>query len=1043
MTQNPLSTSQNSRQGDMPGLNNGASNKVTTARSTLSSVPALHESLSGSDETNLDLADADLVNDQPNGNQTRAFIEKKQETGKTRDAVSFNPANWWRSLSVKTKATSLTVMLGVVPVLIVGGIATYIANQIILQDALEERQRLAVDISLELNDLVQGQLHDVETIAETPVIKNVSDREDVTGKDLVTYFNSFLDRGINYEQIAVVTADGNYIEQDQERLRAIGSSFPSETSEPQNKAFAAINSSYFFQTRNRLRPALMLQPSILSGKPTLYLAAPVLDPSSEELDYLIYSQTTTDAVAEVIRENLINLIHKGGVADNRSLPRFQVVDHGIAYFERSADGNAQEIDPTRLTVDGNTVEVDGQPFQAGETLLTKENRVVVSQGENIGAEVQSIFPKYTELRNGGVATTVVDVSAQDGQEYLLSYAPLASVEGLSIDWGVLIYEPTATAFAPQRTLLLTLSVGTIVTALLLGAVAAMLASRATRPLLRASEVVDKIGRGELDARIQVKGQDEIAALGSNINQMANQIQTYLDAQKLEAERERLLALAKGSGALRYPDLALIFEQVLAATRGLLNLDRILFYRLRADGSGSIIAEANASNFSDLIGASMAEFYMPEGFLTSCQQGETVVLDRVSQATLSPETLQFLGRLDIQSTVLIPVWSGERLFGMLMANTCANVHEWQEYEVTFLKQLAEELGGSIYRVELLEQTEKLADEQRQLKEGLQKRALQLLQEVDPVSKGDLTIRARVTADEIGTVADSYNATVDNLRRIVLQVQDAASQVVNTTNINEKSVQALSSEALRQAEEIASALKLVREMANTVQSVAANAEQAEMAMKQATQTVEEGDAIMNRTVEGIQMVRATIADTAKKVKHLGESSQKISKVVELISAFAAQTNTLALNASIEASRAGEEGRGFAVVASEVRALARQSAEATEDIRKLVASIQTETSEVIRAMESGIEQVVTGTKLVDETRQSLNKISAVSAQINELVAVIAQSTVAQVQTSETVTHTMQDVAEIASKTSSEVSQVSASFERLRQVAQTLQTGIGQFKV
>ena len=1039
MTQNPLSsTSQNSHQGEFSTLNNGE-NGQTTLTTTLSAITPSQPS---------------LLDESQDESQDKLQVEElawsqQQEVVKINDnAMLLNPVNWWRSLSVKTKATSLAVMVGVLPVLAVGGIATSIANEVILQDVLEERQRLAVAISLEVKDLIKEKLHDVETISDTPIVSDISNNEAIPVQDIVSYFESFTDQEINYEQIAVVNRQGNYLEKDEEPLRAIdpdsstadGSATANQSTD---RPFASINASYFLQTRNTLRPALLLRPSIFAENPSLYLATPVIDDAPEQLDYLIYSQTSVDTISNLIKEELTNLIFEGDIADEQALPQFQVVDHGIGYFETTSDGKVQEIDPTRMTVDGNTVQVDGKPFGTGEAFSTKENRIVVSQGGEIGTEVQSIFPKYTELRDDGISTTAIDISSQDGQEYLLSYAPLARVEGLPLDWGVLIYEPTAEAFAAQRTLLLTLSIGTIVTALLVGAIAALLANRATQPLLAASQVVDKLGRGELDTRIQVKGQDEIATLGSNINQMASQIQNYLDAQKLEAERERLLALAKGSGALRYPDLALIFEQVLTATRELINLDRSIFYRLRADGSGSIIAEANDPNFSDLVGASLAEFHLTEELLEPCQRGEMIVIDHLTQANLSPETLQTLKRLDIESSVFIPVLSGDRLFGILMAHFCTESHNWQDYEVTFLKQLAEELGASIYRVELLEQTEKLAEEQRQLKEGLQKRALQLLQEVDPISRGDLTIRARVTADEIGTIADSYNATVDNLRKIVLQVQDAANQVVATTNINETSVQSLSSEALRQAEEIASALELVKDMANTVQNVATNAEQAELAMHLATQTVEEGDIVMNRTVEGIQMVRATIADTAKKVKHLGESSQKISKVVELISAFAAQTNMLALNASIEASRAGEEGRGFAVVASEVRALARQSAEATEDIRKLVASIQTETSEVVRAMESGIEQVVTGTKLVDETRQSLNKISAVSAQINELVAAIAQSTVAQAQASETVTQTMQDVAEIASKTSSGVNQVSASLEHLRQVAQALQTGIGQFKV
>lgn len=372
-----------------------------------------------------------------------------------------------------------------------------------------------------------------------------------------------------------------------------------------------------------------------------------------------------------------------------------------------------------------------------------------------------------------------------------------------------------------------------------------------------------------------------------------------------------------------------------------------------------------------------------------------------------------------------------------------------------RQVTAQLQDSFTALEETNQTlehrvEERTNELKQAKEAseadrqtIQRRALELLREVDPISKGDLTIRAKVTPDEIGTLADSYNATVASLRKIVLQVQDTASQVTSTTGSNSEYVQALSAEATQQAAEITDALERVQQLAEAVRMVAANAEQAEVIAQQTARTVQEGDQAMDRTVDGIRAIRATVAETAKKVKHLGESSQKISTVVELISAFASQTNMLALNASIEASRAGESGRGFAIVASEVRALAQRSAEATEEIRKLVSGIQAETNEVVVAMEAGTEQVVIGTQLVDETRQSLNKITAASTKISELVENIAQATVVQSETTETVTQTMQDVAAIAQKTSAEASQVADSFQQLQAVAQTLQTSVGRFKV
>ena len=363
------------------------------------------------------------------------------------------------------------------------------------------------------------------------------------------------------------------------------------------------------------------------------------------------------------------------------------------------------------------------------------------------------------------------------------------------------------------------------------------------------------------------------------------------------------------------------------------------------------------------------------------------------------------------------------------------------ELALLGDTINDMAGQLKT--LLGEKEQAAEEQRKLTTTLQNRVLELLEEVEPISEGDLTIRATVTADDIGTIADSYNFMIASLREIVTKVQAAASNVAQTTSNNEMSIQSLSQEALHQAEEITVALQQVQEMAQSARLVATSAEKAAIVVQKATQTVEEGDAAINRTVEGIVAIRETVSQTRHKVKHLGESSQKISSVVNLISEFASQTKMLAFNASIEATRAGEQGRGFAIVADEVRTLAQQSAEASREIEKLIAAIQGETNEVIAAMEAGTEQVVMGTKLVDETRESLNKITVASAEVSELVEAIAQAAIQQSSVSETVTQTITHVAQISDKTSKEATLVSSSFEELQRVAKALQEDVAQFKV
>lgn len=317
------------------------------------------------------------------------------------------------------------------------------------------------------------------------------------------------------------------------------------------------------------------------------------------------------------------------------------------------------------------------------------------------------------------------------------------------------------------------------------------------------------------------------------------------------------------------------------------------------------------------------------------------------------------------------------------------------------------------------------------------------EVDPVSKGNLSIRANVTDDEVGTIADSYNSIIESLRRIVIEVQTATDQVETTTNDSKGLVQALAGGALQQLEKITAAIQRIQTMADSIHAVATNAKAAEVTVQQATETVQQGNELMNLTVDGIVAIRETVAETAKRVKHLGECSQKISTVVSLIKSFAEQTNVLALNASIEAARAGEEGRGFAIVAEEVRELAQQSAKATTDIEKLVSSIQRATGEVVDAMEFGTQQVVSGTHLVDQTRLELTQIVTANDQINQVVKAIVQSTVEQAQNSEIITQTMAEVAAIAENTAISAADVSASFKELLAVAKVLQGSASQFKV
>ncbi|MFN3926037.1 MAG: methyl-accepting chemotaxis protein [Pseudanabaenaceae cyanobacterium] len=344
---------------------------------------------------------------------------------------------------------------------------------------------------------------------------------------------------------------------------------------------------------------------------------------------------------------------------------------------------------------------------------------------------------------------------------------------------------------------------------------------------------------------------------------------------------------------------------------------------------------------------------------------------------------------------------------------------------------------------VQEAQRRAEETEQAKEDMQRQVIRLLDDVEGAARGDLTVQAEVTADVLGAVADAFNLTIQNLREIVQQVKTAARQVSEASRENEGFARALSADALRQAEELSVTLNSVQMMNESIQRVAESAREAERVAKSASEAALRGGEAVERTVAGILDIRETVAETTRKVKRLGESSQEIAKIVGVISSIASRTNLLALNASMEAVRAGEAGRGFAIVADEVRQLADRAAKASREIEQIVLQIQSETSVVQQAMETGTQQVIDGTRRAEQARQALTEIIQVSQKIDSLVRSITEDTIKQTEVSRTVAQVMQSVELTAQETSQESQRVSQSLQNLVSVARSLQESVERFRV
>jgi methyl-accepting chemotaxis protein PixJ len=362
----------------------------------------------------------------------------------------------------------------------------------------------------------------------------------------------------------------------------------------------------------------------------------------------------------------------------------------------------------------------------------------------------------------------------------------------------------------------------------------------------------------------------------------------------------------------------------------------------------------------------------------------------------------------------------------------------------VKQLLEEQEKSLEVVEMAKQlAETSAFEQKNQREKIQQDLFLLLNDVEGASQGDLTVRAQISEGEIGIVGDFFNTIVENLRDIVIQVKDTTQKVNTSLSNDEEEMDKLAQEAINQSQKIQRMLELVQEMTKSVAQVAENTRSVAQVAEKASNTAKVGEVAIDKTVASILGLRETVGETAKKVKRLGESSQQISKAVSLINQIALQTNLLAINASIEAARAGEEGRGFAVVAEEIGQLASQSATATKEIEQIVDLIRKETADVVEAMEDGTIQVVQGTQIVAQAKESFGEITQVSLEISQLLQSISSATISQTQTSEMVGNLMVEIAQVSENSSLLSLQVAESLGKTVTNARDLQASVETFKV
>jgi twitching motility protein PilJ len=892
----------------------------------------------------------------------------------------------WSSLSLKTKATLLAIALGTLPIAAIGAIS-YLQTDAALRQGVNQSQKArAEEIADKFNRFVFERYGDINVLASQPVFASGQLAATSSKEDKEKLLDQYVTSYQVYDSIALFDLKGNVIAQSK------------------GKPLANHLDREYFQQVLKTGKTVISNPEISksSSEIVLHFAALVKDTISGQPIGVIRSRSPVDRLQVPLKDYATKT------------QDFHILDRRTNKFFMSS--NREYI--------GKAEDKDIATAREKSIVVKHEN---TKGDENVGKE-KNTGGKHTEL---------------------VAAANFQPLEGMpELPWTAVAVVDEDDALAALQGLLLTIFAGAGLTAMFTIALATFFADRATRPISEAAAVVEKIGQGEFDSRLEVSTADEFGKLAGNLNLMADQIQGLLIDQATTLKKTELLA--EVARARTAKDLEAPLGQILTEARDILKADRVVVYRFFPDHSGHIAGESVLPGFVSALGDKIEDPCIPEDLLDAYAQGRIVPTRSVMDTNYHPDHKKLFDRLQIKSNLVVPVAQGGNLFGLLVAHHCANLHDWQEWEIEYLSKFAEPIGLALSgfaiaernQAAALEERERAAKERKE-NEARQQELFRLLTEIEGASEGDLTVRSEISEGDIAIVGDFFNAIIENLRDIVTKVKRAATQVNSYVGENETEIGQLATTATKQADQINLSLERVEEVTKSIQAVAKDARRAATVATSAAESAEIGGQAMERTVHSIVQLRETIAETAKKVKRLGESSQQISKVSALINQIALQTNLLAINASIEAARAGEEGRGFAVVAEEVGELAAQSAAATKEIEKIVETIQRETSEVSHAMEISTSQVVEGSESVEQTKASLKQIIELSKQMDDFLKSIATSAVDQVTTSEQVKRVMAEVAQISEATSDSSKQVSMSLKQTVAIAQELQASVGKFKV
>jgi twitching motility protein PilJ len=854
-----------------------------------------------------------------------------------------------RGLSISVKATILATVFGVLPVSMVGWYAYRSGDTAITQQIAEEKLVEANQLSDQVSRFLEERLANIKTVAT--ITQRLIEDEGAGDLSPASPQRAVLEQAATEEFTVFVQDYRTYSNIALYNLQGDVIAQSQGSARELNQKDAA----YFQQVLNT-RQAVVSEPIATTGidsteRLSIYVAAPVADESG---------RTIAVVAAKIPVEFVGNAVLR--TASLREGTTYRLIDSSGNVFQNLPDpaGNAM----------GGAI-----------------------------AEAIPLFPEVSSQKRQ--QAWLADSSAG---EQLNAYAPIRTAANL--DWSVVTSTESDIAFIPQSQLLRAIALGTVLTALVAAALGAFLAKRATDPIQRVTKTVEKLGQGELEARIPVRGSDEFAILGANVNQMAAQIQNLLqtlrqNSEQLSHQNDMLASLAQNEALLQgdAQEVAKVFTEAIAQT---IQVDHVSIWAYTTDRNGLTCLDqydhsTQRHQDADILSVTQAKEYfqaIDSVIATTDAIGDPAIYNLFANEQISPDT---------QSVLSIPIQIGGQTAGVIRCDR--NVERaWQADEQTFVTSVANLVSIAIES------------------EILQQEVGHLLDVVSDVEEGDLTTQARVSDRTTGLVADTFNRLIERLTDVMAQVVDAAQQVSEGANQQKAMAEVVATNTEQQAQAVTQVLQLTEQVEQMAQGSAEKARETTTSLESMRFTVEQGQGAIATLTQGIEVLQEGTNRIVQQMKTLGEFVGLADQFVQEQSQIASLTQTLALNASLVAARASEQRdpRQFAVVAREFDSIANQVGRLAQQTNEGLVTLEqrsTQIHSVVSIIDANIQNLgglVRGfTEGVDQSSQVFSSVQVVTDETVNAGEAVTQSSQAIVSAAQSAAQVVRDIAEIATQT------------------------------